>query len=247
LTHAGAALRRTLTTRQEDAMQKLWVTSALTLLAAAAAAQTAAPPAASGDPALKAKAAMCAGCHEIPGYQATFPEVHKVPKIAGQSAKYLVAALQAYAKGERKHPTMRSIATSLSDKDMAELAAMYESKGGPRSAAAPAAPPPPPAALKDRMAACTACHGPNFSSPIDPAYPRLAGQYPDYLQVALRAYQTDGNPNIGRSNALMRGQLVQDSGGQKKHVFTRAELKDIAAYLSSLPGDLKVADHPAMR
>ena len=39
------------------------------------------------------KAAMCIGCHGIPGYQASFPEVHKVPMIAGQNAKYIAAAL----------------------------------------------------------------------------------------------------------------------------------------------------------
>ena len=56
------------------------------------------------------KAAMCIGCHGIAGYQASFPEVHKVPMISGQNAKYIAAALNAYKKGERKHPTMRGIA-----------------------------------------------------------------------------------------------------------------------------------------
>jgi cytochrome c553 len=54
---------------------------------------------------------MCYGCHNIVGYQASFPEVYKVPKISGQSASYIAAALKAYQKGERKHPTMRGIAT----------------------------------------------------------------------------------------------------------------------------------------
>jgi cytochrome c553 len=61
-----------------------------------------------------------------PGYQASFPEVHKVPMISGQGAKYIVAALTAYKKGERKHPTMRGIAASLSEQDMADLGAFYE-------------------------------------------------------------------------------------------------------------------------
>ena len=67
------------------------------------------------------KIAMCIGCHGIPGYQASFPEVHKVPMIAGQNAKYIVSALQAYAKGDRKHPTMRGIATSLTEQDMNDI------------------------------------------------------------------------------------------------------------------------------
>ena len=73
---------------------------------------------------------MCIGCHGIPGYQASFPEVHKVPMISGQNAKYIAAALAAYKKGERKHPTMRAIAASLSDQDMADLAAYYERHAG---------------------------------------------------------------------------------------------------------------------
>ena len=69
------------------------------------------------------KIAMCVGCHGIQGYQASFPEIHKVPKISGQGAKYITAALAAYKKGERKHPTMRGIADNLSDQDMADLGA----------------------------------------------------------------------------------------------------------------------------
>ena len=68
---------------------------------------------------------LCAGCHAIPGYRSSVPEIYTVPLIGGQSPGYIVAALQAYKKGERKHPTMRSVAGSLSDQDMADLAAYY--------------------------------------------------------------------------------------------------------------------------
>ena len=68
---------------------------------------------------------LCAGCHAIPGYRSSVPEIYTVPLIGGQSAGYIVSALQAYKKGERKHPTMRSVAGSLSDQDMADLAAYY--------------------------------------------------------------------------------------------------------------------------
>jgi cytochrome c553 len=71
------------------------------------------------------KVAMCIGCHGIPGYKATFPEVYQVPMIGGQSAKYIEAALRAYQKGERKNPSMRGIATGLSDQDIADVAAYY--------------------------------------------------------------------------------------------------------------------------
>ncbi|MFI4940524.1 MAG: c-type cytochrome [Burkholderiales bacterium] len=71
------------------------------------------------------KIAMCTGCHGIPGYKATFPEVFPVPKIGGQSARYIQSALMAYQKGDRKNPSMRGIAGSLSDQDIADLAAYY--------------------------------------------------------------------------------------------------------------------------
>jgi cytochrome c553 len=71
------------------------------------------------------KTSMCIGCHGIPGYKASFPNVYSVPKIGGQSEKYLVNALNAYKKGERNHPSMKGIAWSLSDQDIADLAAYY--------------------------------------------------------------------------------------------------------------------------
>lgn len=78
--------------------------------------------------AAETKIAMCIGCHGIAGYKATFPEVFKVPMIYGQSAPYLASALHAYKKGERKHPSMRGIAESLSDQDIADLAVYYSQK-----------------------------------------------------------------------------------------------------------------------
>jgi cytochrome c553 len=83
--------------------------------------------AAQGDP-TKANVAMCVGCHEIPGYKASFPTVYSVPKLYGQSAKYLENALIAYRKGDRGHPTMRSVAGSLTDQDISNLAAFYGTK-----------------------------------------------------------------------------------------------------------------------
>lgn len=74
------------------------------------------------------KNSMCIGCHGIPGYKASFPEVYQVPMIGGQSAKYIEAALHAYKKGERANPSMRGIAGSLSDQDIADLAAYYSAQ-----------------------------------------------------------------------------------------------------------------------
>ncbi len=71
------------------------------------------------------KNSMCIGCHGIPGYKASFPEVYHVPMIAGQNAKYIEAALKEYASGARTHPSMVGIAKSLSQQDIADLAAYY--------------------------------------------------------------------------------------------------------------------------
>jgi cytochrome c553 len=76
----------------------------------------------------RAKASQCIGCHGIPGYKASFPSVYSVPLIAGQSAKYIESALAAYRKGDRSHPSMRALAGTLSDQDMADLGALYGSK-----------------------------------------------------------------------------------------------------------------------
>jgi len=187
------------------------------------------------------KNAMCIGCHGLPQYQASFPQVYKVPKIAGQNAKYIAVALSGYRSGDRKHPSMRGVAGSMSDQDIADVAAYYEALGhDATSAAVPAAPTsPPPEALQARLQVCVACHGANFNNATDPANPRLAGQHADYLLAALRAYTTDGNPNIGRGSATMRGMLMQEVQGKKKYTFTTAELKLLASYLAGLPGDLK--------
>jgi cytochrome c553 len=75
------------------------------------------------------KKSWCAGCHEIPGYRSSFPLVYSVPKIGGQSAQYIENALHAYKRGERGHPTMRGVAGSLSDQDIADLAAYYAGNG----------------------------------------------------------------------------------------------------------------------
>ncbi len=183
------------------------------------------------------KIAMCIGCHGIPGYQASFPEVHKVPMIAGQNAKYIASALTAYAKGERKHPTMRGIAQSLSEQDIADIAAFYEQQA---KAAAPGDAAAPSAAVAELLnkGACASCHGANFSKPIDPAYPKLAGQHADYLYAALKSYQTEGNPYVGRSNAIMAGQVKQ---------FSHEELKAIAKYMASLGSELRTVPQSKMR
>ena len=186
---------------------------------------------AGGAKSIEARIAMCVGCHNIKGYQASFPEVHKVPMIAGQSAKYIAAALNAYRNGDRKHPTMRGIAGSLSDQDITDISNYYSTLGGPTQL--PEQQAKQPDAQVDALlkkAACVSCHGSNFSKPIDPTYPKIAGQHADYLFVALKAYKAENNGAVGRNNGVM-GAIAKQ--------FSNAELKALAQYVSSLDGELK--------
>jgi len=202
---------------------------------------TAPAPAAAGSKSIEAKVAACVGCHGIKGYQASFPEVYKVPKIAGQSAKYITASLLAYKQGDRKHPTMRSVADTLTEQDINDIAAYYEGLGkdpaGKLPDAADKTPSPQVAALLQK-AACVSCHGANFAKPIDPSYPKIAGQHADYMFVALKAYKTDNNAAVGRTNGVM-GAIAKQ--------FSNAELKALSGYVASLQGDLKTVPDSRFR
>ncbi len=78
---------------------------------------------------------------------------------------------------------------------------------------------------------CAACHGADYNTPVDPSYPKLAGQHVDYLKHTLKAYQRGANASNGRGNAIM--------GGMAKPLSAK-EIDDISAYLASLPGSLVV-------
>src|ERR1041384_2643524 len=142
----------------------------------------------------QALAYTCQGCHAIPNYKNVYP-TYSVPKLRGQRPEYLVAALKAYKSGERSHGTMHSQASSMSEQDMADIAAylagpevLTQSKNDVPAAARPAA-----------SEVCLACHGTNGVG-ITADYPTIAGQHKDYIERALHDYQKGG-----RKNAVMGG------------------------------------------
>jgi len=96
----------------------LAVVTALTLAAGANVAYAAGDAAAG-----KRKAATCAGCHGAKGISAT----PMYPNLAGQKAAYTAKQLKAFKDGVRVEPTMKAMAGALSDADMANLGAYYES------------------------------------------------------------------------------------------------------------------------
>lgn len=153
------------------------------------------------------KAGTCLGCHGIGSYTNVYPSYH-VPKLAGQYAEYIVAALQAYQAGERGHRTMQAQAHKMSEQDMADVAAFFAAQPA-QTPAAPAEPgtaaAPVPVALtqeqEQKLQVCVGCHGLDGNSPL-PQNPRLAGQYRDYLRQALLDYR-DGR----RKNEIMLGMI----------------------------------------
>ena len=179
---------------------------------------------AAGDPAAgKTKFATCTGCHAIPGYTNAYPTYH-VPRLGGQHADYVVAALKAYQAGERQHPTMHANAFSLDEQDMQDIAAYLASFK-------PAAEPYPirgnAAAGKTKSASCAACHGPDGNGNI-PLYPRLAGQHEDYLHKVLQDYQSGA-----RKNVVMKGMATP---------LSAQDIADLTAYFASQPKGLVVID-----
>lgn len=90
---------------------------------------TSGPLAAAGDPAAGAvKAEACLGCHGEPSVVNVYPTYH-VPRIAGQHADYLAAAMKGYKDGQRSHSTMQAQAATLSDQDIADIAAYFAAGG----------------------------------------------------------------------------------------------------------------------
>jgi len=177
------------------------------------------PAHAAGDPARGGVLAnTCMGCHGIAGYRNAYPS-YRVPKLGGQKPDYLVAALQAYRSGERAHPTMRAQAATMTDQDMADIAAFFASQGEPKTAAAVTGGRA--AAGKDKSAVCAACHGPEGISPT-PVWPNLAGQHEDYIAQAIHEYQA--------------GDRKQPVMGAQVAALSAEDVKDLAAYFSSQSG-----------
>lgn len=174
------------------------------------------PAAAQGDPERGAKLAYtCQGCHGIEGYRNAYPS-YRVPKLGGQKAAYLVAALQGYRDGTREHSTMQAQAASMTDQEMQDLAAYFSSVANETVAAGGTE-----TAGIDAAATCVACHGQNGIS-VSPNWPTLAGQYEDYLRHALNQYR-DGT----RKNPVM---------AQMAAPLTDADVEVLVRYYASLEG-----------
>ena len=201
-------------------MKKLVVVVATCALLGSATAALAA-----GDPtAGKTKSATCAACHNADGNSAN----NQYPKLAGQSADYLLKQLQEYKSGARVNPIMVGMVAPLSPQDMEDLAAFYSSQQVARSAADPALKPVGEAIfrggnLTSGVAACAACHGAVGAGNPAARFPALAGQHASYVEAQLKAFRAmERNNDAGQ---MMRGVAAK---------MTDPEIKAVASYVQGL-------------
>jgi len=180
---------------------------------------------AAGDPiAGEKKFYTCYGCHGVVDYKNAYPE-YSVPQLRHQNSAYLIVALQEYRSGERPHATMHAQAVTLTDQDIADIAAYLQGAEPAKPSAAVHGQAP------KQVAACVACHGENglgVDAPLVPKPPVLAGQHVDYLEQALTAYR-----NGRRKNVVMGGMAQMLSGAE--------DVKIAAAYFAGQSSPLDTA------
>ena len=163
--------------------------------------------------AVPTKARLCTSCHGAHG----LPTDPSVPIIWGQQSAYILKQLNDYRNGDRSSQIMSSIAESLSEGDVAQMAAYFSNAKWPTRAESPLP------AAPQVIATCQVCHHPNLAGGVSPSgmAPRLAGQFSPYLIDTMTAY-TDGE----RANSTVMPALMQS--------LKPADRKAIADYLAAM-------------
>lgn len=172
----------------------------------------------------QAKSALCGSCHGADGNS----PLAMNPKLAGQSARYMVKQLQDFKSGARAGATMAAMVLSLSDQDMEDLAAWYSSQQPTIQGADPES-----IELAERLyragnseievAACSACHSPTGKGNAPAGFPLLSGQHAEYTLQQLKDFRSGARENDG--SAMMRTVVER---------LTDKELEALASYVSGL-------------
>ena len=172
----------------------------------------------------KAKSVLCVACHGADGNS-----VNVIwPNLAGQHASYTEKQLKEFKAGKRINATMQGMVAALTEEDMANLAAYYESQ-------TPTAPKFDQSLLamgqdiyrggitETAVAACMGCHSPAGTGNGPAAYPGLKGQHPEYIVAQLKSFK--------------EGQRANDAGKMMRNVANRmsdAEMQAVAAYVAGM-------------
>ncbi len=143
-----------------------------------------------------------------------------MPKLGGQNAAYITVALQGYRRGTRSHETMQAQASTLSDQDIADIAAYFAAQPGEPEAGRTSGTSAQVAAGKEKSTTCVQCHGQEGAAAA-PQWPNLGGQHESYLVQALTQYKD------GRRNDMLMGPLVG--------MLDDAAIEDIAAFFAAQP------------
>jgi len=172
----------------------------------------------------KAKSATCAACHSADGNSVN----PQYPKLAGQSADYLVKQLQEFKSGARSNAIMLGMVAPLSPQDMEDLSAYFASQQVARDAADPALAPAGEAVfrggnLTSGVSACMACHGATGAGNPAAKFPALAGQHAEYVETQLKAFRAMERAND--AGQMMRGVATK---------LTDPEIKAVASYVQGL-------------
>ena len=172
----------------------------------------------------QAKSALCGSCHGADGNS----PLAMNPKLAGQSARYMVKQLQDFKSGARAGVTMAAMVLSLSDQDMEDLAAWYSSQQPTLQGANPES-----IELAQRLyragnseiavAACSACHSPTGKGNAPAGFPSLSGQHAEYTLQQLKDFRSGVRQNDG--GEMMRTVVER---------LTDKELEALASYVSGL-------------
>ena len=169
----------------------------------------------------------CLGCHGAPGLRNPGP-VYQIPMVGGQHSTYIISALQAYKDQTRSHETMQAQAANLTDQDMVDIAAYFNSLGGntrPSRVNASLA-----VQGQQESAICATCHGAtgDGNPTVEPTPPKLAGQYESYIAESLKGYRSGE-----RNNAVMAGFAS---------TLTIQQIKALSAWYASQAGGLSAPE-----
>lgn len=174
----------------------------------------------------KAKSAVCAACHGVDG-NSTNPIW---PSLAGQHSSYIVKQLKDFKEGRREDASMAGMVANLSEEDMKDLAAYFESQR-PKAVAFDGAM----VEMGENIyrggitetgvAACMACHMPNGNGNGPAGWPSLKGQHPDYTVAQLKKFQDGSRANDPGEGGMMRSLVGR---------MSEAEMQAVAAYIAGI-------------